>query len=207
MAEEGLLVPTAGAQADALQRTLSDAEDREPSALAGTSLPSTPELLALLYRQVAALAGPRQDLDDLVQAAAERVLKSLHRFDGRCSLATWTYTIAYRTVVDSVRWSTRFRRRFVSSETTELDRCSSDWDSDAALLQLERARRLHRVLDTLPQKKRAVVVLVEFEGLALREVAQIVGANERTVRSRLRDARKKLAQELAADPLFGGSQP
>jgi RNA polymerase sigma-70 factor (ECF subfamily) len=156
---------------------------------------------------MAALAGPRQDLDDLVQAAAERVLKSLDRFDGRCSLTTWTYTIAYRTIIDRDRWSSRFRRRFVTSDTAELDQRSSDWDSDAALLQLERARRLHAALDLLPPKKRAVVVLVEFEGLELREVSHIVGANERTVRSRLRDARKKLAHELSKDPLFGGHAP
>ena len=40
---------------------------------------SPDELLALLYRQMRALAGPRQDLDDLVQAAAERALKALER--------------------------------------------------------------------------------------------------------------------------------
>ncbi len=194
MSDDGLVATVAGAEEEAIGLPSVQAQE----------LPRASELLAILYRQVAALAGPRQDLDDLVQAAAERALKSLKRFDGRCALTTWTYTIAYRTVVDNDRWRSRFRKRFVPSDGAELDRRKSDWDGDAALLQLERARRLHAALDTLPAKKRAVVVLVEFEGMALKEVSEIVGANERTVRSRLRDARKKLAEQLSLDPLFGG---
>ncbi|MCE7889841.1 MAG: sigma-70 family RNA polymerase sigma factor [Sorangiineae bacterium PRO1] len=45
-------------------------------------------LLQLLYRQMRGLAGPRPDLDDLVQAAAERALKSWSRFEGRSALST-----------------------------------------------------------------------------------------------------------------------
>src|SRR6188472_1770442 len=73
---------------------------------------SADELLALLYRQMRSLAGPRQDLDDLVQAAAERALKALDSFEGRASLATFTYGIVYRTLIDHQRWYRRFQRRF-----------------------------------------------------------------------------------------------
>ncbi|MCE7889840.1 MAG: sigma-70 family RNA polymerase sigma factor, partial [Sorangiineae bacterium PRO1] len=65
------------------------------------------------------------------------------------------------------------------------------------LAELGRARRLREVLAELPPAKRAVVVLAELEGLSMREVSEIVGANERTVRSRLRDARQKLVELLA----------
>ena len=70
------------------------------------------ELLSLLYRQMRTLAGPRVDIDDLVQAAAERALRALDRFEGRCSLSTFTYQISYRTLIDHERWYRRFRRRF-----------------------------------------------------------------------------------------------
>ncbi len=160
------------------------------------------ELLALLYRQVAALVGPRRELDDIVQAAAERALRALPRFEGRSALSTWTYSIAYRAVVDHDRWFRRWRRRFVLAEDEPAPERSSSWDGEAAMMELRRAKRLHQVLGELPAAKRAVVVLHDLEGMALREVAEVVGANERTVRSRLRDARKKLAQLLAEDPLF-----
>ena len=160
------------------------------------------ELLKMLYRQVASLAGPRHDLDDLVQSVAERVIKALPRFRGRCKLSTFTYSIAYRTMVDHDRFSFRYNRRFAKATSEELEARDSGWDIENAALELKRARRLHLALSKLPPKKRAVIVLHELEGLSLKEVAEIVSANDRTVRSRLHDGKKKLLKLLSQDPAF-----
>jgi RNA polymerase sigma-70 factor (ECF subfamily) len=159
------------------------------------------ELLPLLYRQVRSLAGPRPDLDDLVQAAAERALKALGRFEGRSQLGTFTYAIAYRTVLDHDRWRFRWARRFQLGVDPERgEPAAADLEKEA--LEARRAASLHRALARIVPAKRAVVVLHDLEGLELKEVAAIVGTNERTVRSRLHDARKKLVALLAADPAF-----
>lgn len=160
------------------------------------------DLLRLLYRQVRALAGPRTNLDDLVQAAAERVLRSLSRFEGRSAFSTWTYGIAYRTVLDHDRWSLRFRRRFSHAEEVGDRHSAEELDVEQSAIQAARAQRLHAALDRLPAAKRAVIVLHDLEELSLKETAAIVGANERTVRSRLIDGRRKLARLLADDPWF-----
>lgn len=167
----------------------------------------TGELLALLYRQMRALAGPRQDLDDLVQAAAERTLKALDRFQGRSSLSTFTYGIVYRTLIDHQRWFKRFQRRFSLEAADDADDLSFPRCSETDLRELERARRLYAALDTLPNEKRAALILHDLEGLDVAQVAEICGANELTVRSRLRDAHKKLAEILRKDPLFDPEVP
>jgi len=183
---------------------------------ASTSTPdlATDELLGLLYRQLRRLAGPRPDLDDIVQAAAERALKSLPRFEGRAQLSTWTYGVAYRTLLDHDRWYARFKRRYIqaddASPTDGADQTGgatlaeprTRFDSEALLIEVERARRLYRALDQLPGAKRAVVILHDLEGLPASEVASVVGVNEGTIRSRLRDGRAKLAEILGRDPLF-----
>ena len=168
----------------------------------GQAALETEQLLRLLYRQLRCLAGPRPDLDDIVQAAAERALKALARFEGRSALSTWTYGVAYRTLLDHDRWYARFRRRFSYAEEDPPHEPRTRCDSEALLLEAQRARRLHAALEQLSGPKRAVVVLHDMEGLAAREVAEIVGSNVNTVRSRLRDARAKLASLLADDPLF-----
>jgi len=180
-----------------------------PSALLEEALTreSPDELLALLYRQMRALAGPRQDLDDLVQAAAERALKALERFEGRCALSTFTYGIVYRTLLDHQRWYRRFQRRFSLDSREEPDDLSFPRSSETDLRELERARRLYAALDQLPNEKRATLILHDLEGLDVAAVAAISGANELTVRSRLRDAHKKLAQLLRQDPLFDPEVP
>lgn len=168
---------------------------------------SSDELLALLYRQMRALAGPRQDLDDLVQAAAERALKALSRFEGRSSLSTFTYGIVYRTLLDQQRWFRRFQRRFSLDSREEPEELAFPRSSETDLRELERARRLYAALDELPKEKRATLILHDLEGLDVADVAVISGANERTVRSRLRDAHKKLAEILRKDPLFDPEVP
>ncbi|MDF3067429.1 MAG: polymerase sigma factor RpoE [Polyangiaceae bacterium] len=164
------------------------------------------ELLALLYRQMRSLAGPRQDLDDLVQAAAERALKALERFEGRSSLSTFTYGIVYRTLIDHQRWYRRFQRRF-TLDAPEEPELTFPRTSETDLRELTRARRLYAALDQLPSEKRAALVLHDLEGLDVSEVAVICAANELTVRSRLRDAHKKLAELLRKDPLFDPEVP
>lgn len=168
---------------------------------------SSDELLALLYRQMRALAGPRQDLDDLVQAAAERAVKALERFEGRAALATFTYGIVYRTFIDQQRWYRRFQRRFALDAREPADELSFPRNSESDFRELERARRLYVALDALPHEKRAALILHDLEGLDVSEVAAISGANELTVRSRLRDAHKKLAELLRQDPLFDPEVP
>jgi RNA polymerase sigma-70 factor, ECF subfamily len=169
---------------------------------AGSRTDAVPaDLLRLLYRQLRALAGARPNLDDLVQAAAERAIRSWPRFEGRSAVSTWTYGIAYRTLLDHERWYHRWRRRF--RHTADADpEPAADWDGEEGLVEVLRARRLRALLERLPAAKRAVLTLHDLEGLELKEVAVIVGTNERTVRSRLRDGRRKLAELLKEDPLF-----
>jgi RNA polymerase sigma-70 factor (ECF subfamily) len=170
--------------------------------------PPARDLLRLLYRQMRVLAGPRPDLDDLVQCAAERMIRALPRFEGRSALSTFAYGVAYRTLLGHDRWFRRWRRRFSYAEDEHAHEptVASD-DSEQATERAQRSASLHRALGQLPPSKRAVIVLHDLEGLPMKDVAAIVDANERTVRSRLRDGRKKLAEILLADPRFEGDAP
>jgi RNA polymerase sigma-70 factor (ECF subfamily) len=72
----------------------------------------------------------------------------------------------------------------------------------ASLEARERIRSLHTALAAMTEKYRAVVVLHDLEGLGVAEIATIVGCNELTVRSRLRDGRRQLRKLLEADETF-----
>jgi RNA polymerase sigma-70 factor (ECF subfamily) len=162
------------------------------------------EVFALVYRQIRRLAGPR-DVDELTQLAAEQVLKSLPRFEGRSQLSTWTFRICYLTVRKHDRWYRRWLRRFTLTSDGELpERERPEADApDRRIEAQQRAQRLRRALGELSPKRRDVVFLHDIEGLSVDEVAEIVGAAPMAVRSRLRDGRKMLATLLASDPYFG----
>lgn len=159
------------------------------------------QLFAIVYRRMAALAGRgAPDLDDLVQTAAEQVFRHLASFDGRSSLVTWIYTICYRVLLRHRRWYRRWQARFVLQPDD--DSTATREASPAASLEArESVAQLHRALTRMSDKYRTVVVLCDLEELSVAEVAQIVGAGELTVRSRLRDGRKQLTKLLVAEPM------
>ncbi len=162
------------------------------------------DVFAMVYGQMRSLAGNVQDLDDLVQAALEHVYRSLGRFERRSRLSTWTYGICYHTWLKHQRWHRRWFRRFAFAAEgqlpEELDRRPS---APEELERFERLRRLVGALARVSPKRRAVVTLHDLEGFSVEQVAEIVGANPLTVRSRLRDGRRRLAEELAGDHYFG----
>jgi RNA polymerase sigma-70 factor (ECF subfamily) len=164
----------------------------------------TPEtVFALVYRQMRSLAGHR-DVDELVQVAAEQALRALPSFAGRSKLSTWTFRICYLTVRKHDRWYHRWLRRFTLTDDGELPEPLADADQgEDRLVGEERLGRLRAALDTLSQNRRNVLVLHDLEGLSIDEIVEIVAAQPRAVRSRLRDGRAALARALAGDPYFG----
>lgn len=157
----------------------------------------------LVYRMMHALAGPSRDLDDLVQAANEQVLRSLPSFEGRARFSTWVYRICYLTMLKESRWHRRWLRRFTLTDDGELPEHADGGSSAELVLRRERERRLRAAIARLSPKRRAALVMRELQGMEIDEIAAIVGANALTVRSRVRDAKSELSALLAADPYFG----
>lgn len=159
------------------------------------------ELLLLIYRQMRSLVGPHRDLDDLVQTALEQVLKS--RFEGRSQLSTFTHSICFRVWMKHLRSIYRWRALF-SFQSDDAPKHASDTKTPLAAIETEeRLRHFYRVLDRVSPKRRAVVILHDISGEDISSIASIVGTSEATVRTRLRDGRKRLRELLEGDPYYG----
>jgi RNA polymerase sigma-70 factor (ECF subfamily) len=164
-----------------------------------TELVSERELFEAVYRRMAALAGRHaSDFDDLVQLAAEQVFKSRASFQGGSELLTWVYAVCYRVLLKQRRWYRRWSLRF-RLERDDDPAPREERLPSGELERRERARLLQASLDRLSDAHRAVVVLHDLEELSVAEIAAIVDCNELTVRSRLRDGRKRLRTLLATE--------
>src|SRR5262249_28297312 len=103
------------------------------------------EIFALVYRQMRTLVGGRAEFDDLVQIAAEQVLRALPPFEGRSKISPWTYRICYLTLLKHERWYRRWLRRFALTEPGELSETEGSLAPDDFVLeQLERSARLRK---------------------------------------------------------------
>jgi RNA polymerase sigma-70 factor (ECF subfamily) len=168
-------------------------------------LPASPwsetEVFELVCRHMATLVGRRgSDFDDLVQIAAERTIRGLPGFEGRCSLSTWVFRICYTSLLQRRRWLRRWSRWFVLAAPEELPQLEAPHTDPE---QRERRENLARALERLGDKLRVVVLLHDLEGRDSQEIAEMLGLNVLTVRSRLRDGRRALRKRLAKDPYFG----
>jgi RNA polymerase sigma-70 factor (ECF subfamily) len=72
-------------------------------------------------------------------------------------------------------------------------------DPELAAIRTDQSRKLDRVIATLPQEFREVLILREMEDLSYRDIAQVTGAPIGTVMSRLARARAQLKDTWLRD--------
>jgi RNA polymerase sigma-70 factor, ECF subfamily len=144
------------------------------------------------------LLGDENAAEDILQETFLTLPRAVARFRGESSLSTFLLSITVRHASHFVRAAGR-RRLAMDRLAREPRVPGSAPDDEAERKRL--AAALLRALDALPMDQRVAVVLCEVEGRTSAEAAQIVGAPEATVRTRLFHARRKLAALLATEGL------
>jgi RNA polymerase sigma-70 factor (ECF subfamily) len=141
------------------------------------------QVLSTAYRQL----GNLEDAQDTAQEAFLRLYRNLHKLEDGRDVQSWLYRVTVNLCNDLFR-----KRGRTEPLDAGQDPVSGTRDPELSLLDSERARLVEIALTTLPEKERAAVVLRDVEGLSTRDVAQILGVAEVTVRSQICVARGKL---------------
>lgn len=134
------------------------------------------------------LLGNLQDAQDAAQETFLRLYKSLNRLPDILAIKSWLYRVTVNVCNDMHRE----RRRRQLEPLSGPDPASSLPDPELAWVHQERSQLVEMALKTLPEKERAAVVLRDVQGLSTREVAEILGSSEVTVRSQISVGRGKL---------------
>jgi len=142
------------------------------------------------------LLGDAASAEDLVHEVFVSLPAAVRKFRGDSALRTFLISIAVNHARHHVRAAQR-RRRALSAYGETKSPESSDPEREARRREL--AELLTRALDTLPIDQRVAFVLCEVEERSSREAAQIVGAPEATLRTRLFHAKKKLRLALETE--------
>jgi len=128
------------------------------------------------------------DLEDECQEVLLVALRKLATFEGRASIRTWLYRIAWKTAAN-------YRRRARPAESL-VGEPAVPPDQERELGQSRARDRLTRILDGLDDDRRAVFVLYEIEQLSMREVCEVVGCPLQTGYSRLKVAREQVTTAI-----------
>jgi RNA polymerase sigma-70 factor, ECF subfamily len=146
-----------------------------------------------LYRWLLRLVSDEILAEDLLSEVFLDVWRKAASFEGRSSVSTWLLAIArYKAL------SARRRRTDVElDEDTAATLVDPADDPEFVLQKKNRAELLRRALGRLSPEHGEVVDLVYYHGKSVKEVAQILGVPEATVKTRTFYARRKLAELVA----------
>jgi len=149
---------------------------------------------------------PPSEIEDAAQETFLALHLALHRLGSAEEVKPYLFGIVKNVCSKRRRWTNRFVRHFVPSTSSETLESAVDEQGPTPERQsLVNAEfdLLVRLLDTLDETQRDLVILVDCEDFTLDEVARHTGTNRNTVASRLHTARaalqKALQRELARD--------
>jgi RNA polymerase sigma-70 factor (ECF subfamily) len=147
-----------------------------------------------LYRWLLRLVGDEALAEDLLSEVFLDVWRQAAAFEARSSVSTWLLAIARYKALSA-------RRRRVDAELDDkvAATVADPADNPEIVLQKKnRAEHLRQSLASLSPEHGEVIDLVYYHDKSVKEVAEIVGVAEATVKTRMFYARRKLAEMVAA---------
>ena len=159
------------------------------------------ECATLAFRVAFGVLRDRAEAEDVAQEALLRAYRNFRRLRDRGTFRSWLVRIAWRGALDHQRSRKRREEHEEGAAREWLREISGTGPHDAEELAAasEFNRRLNAELDLLPEKLRLAMTMCAIEGYHTREVAQLLRLPEATVKSRLRLARKRLAEKLCGE--------
>lgn len=137
-----------------------------------------PQILRVMLCRVSA-----EDAQDITQRVFTIVFRKFGSFRRASSRRTWVFGIAER---ELLAWRREQKRHAGEFETGE----ENPWPHTTAGIVLREA------ISRLSEEQAGAFVMMEVEGLSVREIAEVQGVPEGTVLSRLHAARKRLREIL-----------
>jgi RNA polymerase sigma-70 factor (ECF subfamily) len=147
-----------------------------------------------LYRWLLRIVRDETAAEDLVSDVFLDVWRQAASFQGRASVSTWLLAIARYKALSArrARVDAELDERIASTLVDPAD------DPEAALQEKNRSEVLRHSLASLSAEHGEVIDLVYYHGKSVKEVADIIGVGEATVKTRMFYARRKLASLVAA---------
>ena len=154
-----------------------------------------------IYRLALGLSQDSQEAEDIVQETFLKVIAQARHFEGRSSIATWIYRIAYNTSIDRLRQRKEDplpQQAVDESLPLPMPTLLVEWlTPEKILLGEEGEGVLANAISKLPETLRAVFILRDIDELSTEETAQILEITPGAVKVRLHRARLQLREFLA----------
>ena len=141
-----------------------------------------------VWRLALAQTGSKEDAEDVYQDVFLRLAQNTTEFSGQEHLKAWLLRVAVNRCHDVARL--RSRRPAVPLDSMPFE------PTDAGTLSPDEVRALWEAVGELSESMRIVIHLYYQEGYSGKEIAEVLGIEPSTVRTRLQRARAQLRTSL-----------
>ena len=162
-----------------------------------------------VYREIFVYVKNKDKIEDLVSETYIQAFRRLEQLNKPSSFLPWIRTIGRNKAIDVLRKKTP--KVSIDSFDVLNEGCDekglrfeekfADKNAKIPLDEIDR-RETHRlmeeILDSIPEEQSCVVKMFYYDEMSIREIAEILGCSENTVKSRLSYGRNKIQQEVLA---------
>lgn len=157
-----------------------------------------------LYNFILRSVHRRERADELLQDVFMKVLQRSGEFKGNSKFSTWLYTIARNLCIDDSRKMVFRRHKSLDAPSRSdedgpslLDRtAASELGADRQAIAKDLQARISSAVEELPEEQREVFLMRQVQGMAFKDIADVIGVPENTVKSRMRYALERLQRAL-----------
>ncbi len=147
-----------------------------------------------------------EDAEELTIEVFFKAYRALDAWKPQARFSTWLYKIAHNLSIDFHRAKSRRQTYSLDDEEFPLDEPAAvdlwsnpEWEVE----EKDRHRVIRDAIDQLSPKQKAVFMLNRYQGLQIKEITEVLGMAEGTVKIHLHRAVKKLQTLLR--PLWEGN--
>ena len=150
----------------------------------------------MVFALLSRMLGHGPEGEDLAQETFVRAYRAFPEFDiaGAAKPSTWLLTIATRLALDA-----RKKKQLDRTSLDDADVASTGSTPELSLERRQLGRAIAAAADRLPDDQRAALVLAEFHGLSILEIAEALAIPENTAKTRLFRAREKMRESLKTE--------
>lgn len=145
--------------------------------------------LPRIVRFAQRLLGSEAEAEDVAQETFLRLWTAASSYEPSARPLTWLYRIAHNLCID------RFRKRRPETQVDEDAHVSNDRPS-GLMMRKQTSEQVQQALAALPERQRAALTLVHYEGLPGVEAAAVLEISAEALESLLSRARRTLRASL-----------
>ena len=137
----------------------------------------------------------KEEAEDAAQESFIKAFKSLSTFNSKSSFSTWLYKIAYNQAIDKLKIMKRkwdFTEIDDDCDATE----STNFELENYIDNKEIQLILKAGIERLQSNDQLIIMLYYYDGMRLKEIAEILGVEENNIKIKLFRIRNKLSDFL-----------